>query len=67
MNWGQLQKGCHRLLDECFDRKEGYKWLKTSFGVEHFSQLDPKKDKEKLREIYDELFKLSVLFSEQAQ
>lgn len=60
MHWGDYQKECHRLLDEVFlSKAEGYKWLRDTFSVYHFSELDRRKDADKLREIYNKLYVLS--------
>lgn len=60
MTWGHYQRECHRLLDDIFPNKSrGYKWLYDNYKVRHFSELDVKKDRVKLQEIYNELYKLS--------
>ena len=55
MNWGKLQRECHRLLLEIFPKKEGYKWLAENFGINHFSELKHQTDLHKLEEIYEKL------------
>ncbi len=61
MHWGKLQRECHRLLDEVFDtRKDGYKWLRDNFGVQHFSQLKHGDDMQKLESIYQKLYIKSI-------
>lgn len=55
MNWGQMQRECHRMIEECFpSKKEGYKWLRETFDIEHFSQIQYKDPI--LREIYNKLY-----------
>jgi hypothetical protein len=54
--WVFYQRECHRLLEECFSKRDAYMWLKKEFGVEHFSDLSHKKDMDKIRMIYEKLY-----------
>jgi len=42
-------------------KASGYAWLKKTFDVQHFSELNPhdRNDQKKLKNIYEALFKLS--------
>lgn len=42
-------------------KKEGYMWLEENFGIRHFSELDHKKDVDKLQRIYDALIIKTIL------
>lgn len=55
MNWGKLQRECHRLLYEIYGKKEGYMWLEENFNLKHFADLKHPDDMKKLEEIYDTL------------
>ena len=62
MNWGELQRECHRLMDEVFENKaEAYKWLDKNFGKRHFSSLKYGRDNELLEEIYRQLYVKSII------
>lgn len=62
VNWGQMQRKCHRWFDELFDsKKDGYKWLKDNFGINHFSSLNHKTDENLLRDIYQALYIKSII------
>jgi len=43
------------------NKASGYSWLKKTFNVQHFSELNPhdRNDQIKLKNIYEALFKLS--------
>lgn len=55
MNWGKLQRECHRMLYAIYGKKEGYIWLDENFNIKHFAELNHLEDMEKLEEIYDKL------------
>lgn len=61
-NWGEMQRACHRLLNECFeDKKQAYTWLSEKFGRGFsFHKLNHKTDIKLLHEVHSTLLILSL-------